>query len=68
MITNLLPPPLCSGWKPDKSQAQPAERGSANVSFKDLDQVLTPDKMDKLASDMLKDLKGSIDETKPDDR
>jgi len=56
------------GWKPDKSQAQPAERGSANVSFKDLDQVLTPDKMDKLATDMLKDLKDSIDKTKPDGR
>jgi len=56
------------GWKPDKSQAKPAERGSANVSFKDLDTVLSPDKMDNLASDMLKDLKQTTDKTdgKPD--
>jgi len=57
------------GWKPDKSQAKPAARGSANVSLKDLDQVLTPDKMDQLASDMLKDLQKSLDDKdKPDGR
>lgn len=27
------------GWKPDKSQAQPAPRGSATASLKDLAQV-----------------------------
>ena len=63
------PPDWSLGWKPDKSQAKPAARGSANVSLKDLDQVLTPDKMDKLASDMLKDLQKSLDDKdKPDGR
>ncbi|CAF0822253.1 unnamed protein product [Adineta steineri] len=29
------------GWKPDPSQKSPAKRGSANVSFKDIDKVLS---------------------------
>jgi NADH dehydrogenase [ubiquinone] 1 alpha subcomplex assembly factor 5 len=30
------------GWKYDKSQPQPVERGSANVSLKDLDKLFDP--------------------------
>lgn len=56
------------GWKPDKSQAKPAERGSANVSLKDLDKVLSEDKMDKLATDMLKDFKQSVGDKKDVDK
>ncbi|CAF4982989.1 unnamed protein product [Rotaria sp. Silwood1] len=32
------------GWKPDPSQKSPAKRGSANVSFKDIDKVLSTKK------------------------
>ncbi|CAF1130231.1 unnamed protein product [Rotaria sordida] len=32
------------GWKPDPSQKSPAKRGSANVSFKDIDKILTTKK------------------------
>ncbi|CAF3560430.1 unnamed protein product [Rotaria socialis] len=32
------------GWKPDPSQKGPAKRGSANVSFKDIDKVLSTKK------------------------
>jgi NADH dehydrogenase [ubiquinone] 1 alpha subcomplex assembly factor 5 len=38
------------GWKPDKSQAQPAKRGSGQISLKDID------KLDKV-SKQLKDIK-----------
>jgi NADH dehydrogenase [ubiquinone] 1 alpha subcomplex assembly factor 5 len=34
------------GWKPHASQQQPAERGSANASFKDLGKIIT-EKKDK---------------------
>lgn len=27
------------GWKPDKSQAKPAKRGSGQVSLKDIDKI-----------------------------
>lgn len=51
------------GWKPDKSQAKPAARGSANMSMKDIDKImaadtLSPESIDKLA----KDLKIKVDD------
>lgn len=47
------------GWKPDKSQAKPAKRGSGQVSIKDID------KLDSIRSqiDEIKNVAGSDDKS-----
>jgi hypothetical protein len=40
-----------AGWSPDISQKQPKRRGSATVSFKDLQTAFAPDAFSKTSDD-----------------
>ena len=39
------------GWKPDKSQLQPAKRGSASVSLKDIGKLVSDEQQQQQKSD-----------------